>query len=318
MNSSPRQAGYEAPFVGALYPMRLEQPGTARISPEETSATSEPNTRTSDDLERVIESLAELLSSGRPLSEVLAEAKQLTETLSTPTDASRDHPADASAIASADTGTDDHHSPLATDSATAESIRRCAREEQKSLRFAWRPSDVALWLLPAGIIAMLAMAAGAVLAHLPRQTQSSFLALTLTPEPVIAPIPKTDAVLETHPEPQSARPSVPRAKQRTSEPFKAGQQLSPEQVSLLLARGDELVKRADVVSGRPFYERAADAGDAQAALRLGASYDPSFLAQAGIRGVRGDPALATHWYKRARDLGAVVEAEALLKGLGIH
>ena len=148
---------------------------------------------------------------------------------------------------------------------------------------------------------------------LPRETQSSFLALTLTAEPEIAPIPKTDAVLETHPE-----PSVPTVKQRTSEPFKAGQQLSPEQVSLLLARGDELVKRADVVTGRLFYERAADAGDAQAALRLGASYDPSFLAQPGIRGVRGDPALATHWYKRARDLGAVVEAEALLKGLGIH
>ena len=161
------------------------------------------------------------------------------------------------------------------------------------------------------------IAAGAVLVHLPRETQSSFLALTLTAEPEIAPIPKTDAVLETHPEPQSARPSVPTAKQRTSEPSKAGQQLSPEQVPLLLARGDELVKRADVVSGRLFYERAADAADARAALRLGASYDPSFLAQAGIRGVRGDPALATHWYKRARDLGAG-KAEALLKGLGIH
>src|SRR5947207_2533574 len=144
------------------------------------------------------------------------------------------------------------------------------------------------------------IAAGAVLVHLPRETQSSFLALTLTAEPEIAPIPKTDVVLETHPEPQSARPSVPTAKQRTSEPSKAGQQLSPEQVSLLLARGDELVKRADVVSGRLFYERAADAGDAQAALRLGASYDPSFLAQAGIRGVRGDPALATGTCARSR------------------
>jgi hypothetical protein len=292
--------------------MRLEQPGTARINPEEKSATSERNTRTSDDLERVIESLAELLSSGRPLSEVLAEAKQLTETLPTPTAASRDHPADASAIASADTGTADH-SPLATDSATAELTRRCDQEERKSIRFAWSTSDVALWLLPAAIVAVLAMAAGAVLVLLPRETQSSFLALTLTAEPEIAPISKTDTVLEAHSE-----PSLPTAEQRTSEPFKAGQQLSPEQVSLLLARGDELMKRADVVSGRLFYERAADAGDAQAALRLGASYDPSFLAQAGIRGVSGDPALASHWYKRARDLGAVVEAEALLKALGIH
>ncbi len=64
LNSAPRRAGYEAPFVRALYPMRWEQPGTARINPEEKSATSEPNIRTSDDRERVIESLAQLLSSG--------------------------------------------------------------------------------------------------------------------------------------------------------------------------------------------------------------------------------------------------------------
>jgi len=43
LNSAPRRAGYEAPFVRALYPMRLEQPGTARINPKEKSATSEPN-----------------------------------------------------------------------------------------------------------------------------------------------------------------------------------------------------------------------------------------------------------------------------------
>ena len=82
--------------------------------------------------------------------------------------------------------------------------------------------------------------------------------------------------------------------------------LSTEEVALLLARGDSLMSRSDVSSARPFYERAFVGGSTQAALRLGASYDPAFLSQAGVRGVRGDPALAAYWYQRAGDL-AVVE-----------
>jgi len=302
--------------------MRSEQPGAAETNPEEKSATSKPYTSTPDDRARVIESLAQLLSSGRPLSEVLAEAKHLAETLPTPTVESGHHPTPASATASAaassarDTGSADH-SDLATEGASA-ALAHCGNEgEIKSIRLARLTSGAVLWLFPAAIIAVLATAAAAMLVNLPREKQSSFLALTLTAGPEIAPIEKTEAALATHPEPQYAEPLVSTAKQWNSERSKAGQQLSPEQVSLLLARGDELVRRADVVSGRLFYERAADAADARAALRLGASYDPSFLAQAGIRGVRGDPALATHWYKRARDLGAG-KAEALLKGLGIH
>jgi TPR repeat protein len=82
------------------------------------------------------------------------------------------------------------------------------------------------------------------------------------------------------------------------------QQLSPEQVRLFIARGDALVGMADVNSARLFYERAAAAGDAQAAVRLGATYDPAFLRGAGLAGIRGDEALAAYWYGRAHDLGA--------------
>jgi len=46
LNSAPRRAGYEAPFVGTLYPVSSEQPGAAPINLE---ASSEPNTRTFDD-----------------------------------------------------------------------------------------------------------------------------------------------------------------------------------------------------------------------------------------------------------------------------
>ncbi len=89
---------------------------------------------------------------------------------------------------------------------------------------------------------------------------------------------------------------------------------STAESSALLERGDSLFGVGDVASARLFYERATDDGDAQAALRLGETYDPFFLARARLNGVRGDLAVATRWYRRARDLGAS-EAEILLKSI---
>src|SRR5215469_10273169 len=111
-----------------------EHPEAVWTKPDEESATSEPNTSTSDDRECVIQSLAQLLSSGRSLSEVLAEAKQLAVTLPTPTAMSGDHPTHTSASAAAalsvkDTGTA-ALSPLATDSATAELIHRGGQDKR--------------------------------------------------------------------------------------------------------------------------------------------------------------------------------------------
>ena len=89
---------------------------------------------------------------------------------------------------------------------------------------------------------------------------------------------------------------------------------STVEISALLARGDSLFGVGDVASARLFYERATNAGDAQAALKLGETYDPLFLARARLNGVRGDFAAATRWYRRARDLGSS-EAEILLKSI---
>jgi hypothetical protein len=85
---------------------------------------------------------------------------------------------------------------------------------------------------------------------------------------------------------------------------------------VLVARGDTLFGTGDITSARLFYERAADAGNGQAALRLGESYDPSFLEQAHLRTVRGDAAVAIKWYKRARELGAS-EADLLLMSIQV-
>ena len=74
-------------------------------------------------------------------------------------------------------------------------------------------------------------------------------------------------------------------------------------VAGLLARGDGYLGIGDVTSARLFYERAADAGSGQAAMRLGATFDPNFLGRAHLVGTRGDQATAEMWYGRARGLG---------------
>ncbi len=112
----------------------------------------------------------------------------------------------------------------------------------------------------------------------------------------------------------------PAQKALASEPTKAAAQipaalrLADRQLAELLARGDEFLRSGDIASARLFYERAADAGDGQAALRMGATFDPTFLASAGLRNLRGDPAKARLWYHRALGLGAS-EAQPHLNNL---
>ena len=80
----------------------------------------------------------------------------------------------------------------------------------------------------------------------------------------------------------------------------------------LVTRGDAFFAAGDLASARLFYEHAAAAGNAIAALRLGGTFDPGFLARARIGRVQGDAAIALYWYRRARDLGNG-DAEILLK-----
>ncbi len=90
--------------------------------------------------------------------------------------------------------------------------------------------------------------------------------------------------------------------------------LSAAETAMLLARGDVLFSTGDLVAARLFYERAADAGEAQAAVRLGETFDPNFIDHVQIRGAHGNVEAALSWYRRARDLGAA-EAEFLLNSL---
>jgi TPR repeat protein len=89
--------------------------------------------------------------------------------------------------------------------------------------------------------------------------------------------------------------------------------LPAEQITALLARGDEFVRMRDIASARLLYERAADAGNGRAALRMGESFDPAFLDRIGIYRMAGDRQLALSWYRRARDLGDAEAAQLLEK-----
>jgi len=81
--------------------------------------------------------------------------------------------------------------------------------------------------------------------------------------------------------------------------------LSAAEIGELLARGDTFFRMGDLTSARLFYERAADAGNGQGALRMGATFDPSFLGRAGSPSAQGDPVKARAWYRKALDLSMI-------------
>ena len=90
--------------------------------------------------------------------------------------------------------------------------------------------------------------------------------------------------------------------------------MPPAMIAALIRRGDAMMEIGDISAARLLYERAAAANSGAAALAVGRTYDPAFLERAGARGLRGDPAAAATWYRRALALGET-QAEPLLRGV---
>jgi hypothetical protein len=100
----------------------------------------------------------------------------------------------------------------------------------------------------------------------------------------VAQLPATAA-----PAPDSDVPATPAARQ---------------DVSALVEQGKAFVEIGDLVAARILFRRAAKAGDAAAAIAMGATYDPVVLAERGVRGVAADLDKARAWYERAKDMGS--------------
>jgi hypothetical protein len=107
--------------------------------------------------------------------------------------------------------------------------------------------------------------------------------------PVPAPALKTVAVAPTV-EAAPAPPSI-----RT---------LDREEIALLIKRSEDLIVQGDIAAARLMLTRAAEAGDARAALALGSTYDSGVLRKLGVLGVAADATRAREWYAKAAELGS--------------
>ena len=108
-------------------------------------------------------------------------------------------------------------------------------------------------------------------------------------------------------------PLAPKSEPDTSTPAQEPTGESRARAERLLARGEAYLAAGNIMGARDFFERAADAGLADAALRLAGTYDPAVLRRLKTQGVAADVALARKWYERARDLGSLDAAEPLAR-----
>jgi hypothetical protein len=96
-------------------------------------------------------------------------------------------------------------------------------------------------------------------------------------------------------------------------------QLDGEEIILLLKRGKDLIATGDLAAARLVLQRAADANHAEAALALGATYDPFVLRELKVYGLTPDAAMARVWYQKAIELGSPAaprRLEMLTQGTG--
>ena len=90
------------------------------------------------------------------------------------------------------------------------------------------------------------------------------------------------------------------------------QPMNPED-AVLMEKGRDLLKSGDVASARLIFQRLANAGIADAALALAATYDRRYLAQHNLIGVAGDETAARDWYQRASELGSIEAGRILAR-----
>jgi hypothetical protein len=85
------------------------------------------------------------------------------------------------------------------------------------------------------------------------------------------------------------------------------------EMTALIKRGKDSLMSGDIISARLLLRRAADAGSADAALALGATFDPVVIRRLGAVGMTPDIAQARQWYQRAAALGSAAAVGQLAK-----
>jgi hypothetical protein len=94
---------------------------------------------------------------------------------------------------------------------------------------------------------------------------------------------------------------------RAPEPMISGDaihHLDPKEIASSLRRADDLIASGDLAAARLVLRRAANAGDARAAMTLAGTYDPVILEKLGVHGFVPDVAMARVWYEKAKKFGS--------------
>ncbi len=145
-----------------------------------------------------------------------------------------------------------------------------------------------------------------IVAQEPSDPPPQQLALADPSAPV--PAPPTAAAAPPPPvtPPEPATAATPASPPPVTEPAAAASapELDPAELAALLKRGQQLASSGDIAAARLTLRPAAEAHNAQAALALGATYDPIVLRSLGIFGVMPDVALARSWYQKAKSYGS--------------
>jgi hypothetical protein len=108
-------------------------------------------------------------------------------------------------------------------------------------------------------------------------------------QPIIVTLDAGDARPQAAPADESGAATKPAARQ---------------DVGALTEQGKVFFEAGDLAAARILFMRAAKAGDAAAAIAMGATYDPVALAERGVRGFASDLDKARAWYERAKELGS--------------
>jgi hypothetical protein len=93
-------------------------------------------------------------------------------------------------------------------------------------------------------------------------------------------------------------------------PSKPVRVLDREEIALLINQGEQFLAVGDFATARTVFQRAAEAGNAEAAVALASTYDPAVLKRFGVVGMQADVEKAQSWYQKAESLGS---AEATLR-----
>jgi hypothetical protein len=87
--------------------------------------------------------------------------------------------------------------------------------------------------------------------------------------------------------------------------------LASDEIAMLLKRGKDAFSTGDLAAARLLLRRAAEAGSAEAALALGATYDPLIIRRLGAIGAAPDAVQARQWYQKAVALGSPTASQPL-------